>query len=204
MRATLRDMSLLLFLLACGTNPVLAPIEPGAIAIGELLELEGSSFGEDPRVFLEEGTTQIAVAIAEQSDTRLVAQIPRATELGDYQVVVVSAEGRASQPLSVVAPDLERACHGLYQADNRVALDRGLVVMTRMFREGEETVEEMDVKTIESVLLTSRALDDGTSCAAVYLVTGEGMRLFMDEAGADLSVRAKRLATALDVSLIEA
>ncbi|MCO4744751.1 MAG: hypothetical protein KC912_08180 [Proteobacteria bacterium] len=194
-------MSLLLLLLACGTQPELAPIEPGAAAPGELVEVEGTAFGEDPRAFLEQGDDQIALALAEHSDTRIVAQIPRATELGDYQLVVSSDVGRSGQPLVVVAADLERGCHGIYQADNRVA--RGVATLSRTFRDGRETVEEIPVAQIESVLTTSRALDETKKCSAVYLVTEDGMRLFMDQVDADLSVRAQRLASALGVKLIE-
>ncbi|TNE90429.1 MAG: hypothetical protein EP330_08010 [Deltaproteobacteria bacterium] len=192
-----------LLLLACATPPDLAPIEPATVAPGERLVASGARFGEDPRAFLTEGETEIALPLFTHGPGELTAQIPRATPLGEYQFVVRTAEGQAQQPVTVVEPDLERACHGLYRADNTVSASRGVIVLARTFRDGEETVEEVPVSQVSQVILTRRTLEDGRSCAGVYLMTDEGLRLFMDEAEADLSVRAKRLATALGVDLLE-
>lgn len=192
-----------LLLLACASPPELAPIEPGAVAPGERVDVSGARFGADPRAFLIDEGTEIGLPLFESSEASLGAQVPRRTPLGDYKLVVRSDEGEASQPIAVVAPDLERACHGLYRAENSVSVDRGVVVLSRSFRDGRETHEELPTKSVDQVLLTQRAMPDGSSCTGVYLMTDEGLRLFMDETGADLKVRAQRLATALGVDLLE-
>lgn len=192
-----------LFLLACATPPDVAPIEPGAVAPGERLVVSGARFGPDPRAFLTEGTTELALPLFAHTEVELTAQVPRATPLGEYALVVRTEEGESSQPVAVVAPDLERACHGLYRADNSVSVERRVIVLARTFRDGEETVEELPMASVSQVLLTTRTLDDGRPCTGVYLMTDEGLRLFMDEPEADLSVRAKRLSAALGVALLE-
>lgn len=194
---------MLLLLLACASPPELAPIEPSAVAPGGRLVVSGQRLGEDPRAFLVEGETELALPLYGHSETDLTAQIPRRTPIGEYAFVVRTDEGEASQPVSVVEPDLERACHGLYQADNAVVPSRGVVVLSRSFRDGEESVEEIAMKSISQVMLTRRTLEDGRTCTGAYLVTDEGLRLFMDDVDVDLLPRARRLATALRVDLLE-
>jgi hypothetical protein len=194
---------MILLLLACASPPELSPIEPSAVAPGGRIVASGQRFGEDPRAFLVDGETEVALPLYSRGVSELSAQVPRRTPTGEYTFVVRTEEGESSQPMSVVEPDLERACHGLYQADNAVVPSRGLVVLSRTFRDGEETVEELPMKSIGQVMLTQRTLEDGRACTGVYLSTDEGLRLFMDDVDVDLRPRARRLATALKVELLE-
>ena len=196
-------MQLLLLIVACASGPTVSPIEPGAVAPGEMIEVRGADFGEAPRAFLEEGDTRIALPLASSSGEQLVAQVPRATELGSYQFVVRTDAGEGSRPVEVVAPDLERACHNLYRTEHELSASRKRVVFRRMFRDGREETEELSTSAIEQVLLTARPMPDGSSCAAIYLVTAEGMRLWMDDIGADLVRPARHLAEAVGVPLLD-
>ena len=196
-------MQLLLLIVACAPGPTVSPIEPGAVAPGEMIEVRGSDFGEAPRAFLEEGDTRIALPLVSASNEQLKAQVPRATELGAYDFVVRTEGGSDSKPVEVVAPDLERACHNLYRTEHELSASRKRVVLRRFFRDGREETEEFSTSAIEQVVLTSRPLEDGSSCAAVYLVTTEGLRLWMDEPGADLGRPARHLAEAVGVPLMD-
>ena len=73
-------------------TPIITSVEPGTAKIGDVLEVQGASLGQDvvAALYLTDGQTDTKVAIMEQTPTSIKFKIPPQAKAGRFALMVLT------------------------------------------------------------------------------------------------------------------